>query len=477
MPDLRSLGQYRIEALLGSGAYTDTYRAVDTVRRRPVALKILHSIGGVAMGAFLQRAAQAADLVHPHLAWVWEATQIEDTAYIAERYVNGAPLSQMIVTAVALTWEEALRIVRQIAQGLDFAHARNWVHGDVKPQNILLSAELGAVLTDFGLVNALRSKGVATGSALYTAPEIWEGQPPGPASDQYALVCILVEMLTGQPLFAAPTAEEIQTKHLAGLELLPVEPSGIPWQTIPVLRRALGRNPATRYPSLGDFVEALARLGDQVVENPEEHARREEAARAWRASQQEARNQADESARLAALEQARREIEEQLQSVPEMPRDGEITPPPSGPPGVVDVEPDLDLPEFQVLETSRRRPRRARRRGPGLILLLLVVIIVALGGIWLDSRISREQLFPPTATSTSPAPTMTSTDTASPLPTVTGTPTFTLTFTSTHTWTVTTTSTPTATQTLTPTVTLTPTHTFTPSPTRKGPTPMATSNP
>ena len=158
---ISSLGQYHIEIQLGSGEYTDTYHATDTVRRRPVALKILRPNLPVPAAWLLRDAALASDLVHPHLAWVWETAQIEGTAYIAERYVNGAPLAKMLAEAGALNWQDAFQVFRQIAQGLDFAHARNWVHGEINPKNILFSSEASAVLTDFGLASALRKNGAA----------------------------------------------------------------------------------------------------------------------------------------------------------------------------------------------------------------------------------------------------------------------------------------------------------------------------
>ena len=482
MSELHSLGQYRIEIQLGSGAYTDTYHAIDTVRRRPAALKILRAGLPVSAERLLPAAALAADLVHPHLAWVWEAAQIEDTAYIAERYVSGAPLTKMLAEAGALAWQDAFQVFRQVAQGLDFAHARKWVHGAVDPKNILINSEANAVLTDFGLATALRKNGVATGNALYTAPELWEGQPASPASDQYALACILVEMLTGQPLFAAPTDEEIKAKHLAGLDALPVEAGGIPWQASPILRRALGRNPAARYASLGELVQALERLAEQENEAPEERSRRQQAALAWREAQQKVRNQAEESARLAALDQARREMDEQLRResaaapvshVPDYLPDA-LPPAPAGPGRLVGDDGEPELPEFRVLEPARRRRKRSMFRSLWPVGLLLLLALLFFGVRWLGGSFSREGLFPYTATWTAPAPTATITPTPPPTATATLASTATPTATFTVTASSTATATHTATSTLTPTITLTPTRTLTPTSTPRRRTPQGT---
>ena len=214
--------------------------------------------------------------------------------------------------------------------------------------------------------------------------------------------------------------------------MLPVEPEGIPWQATPILRRALGRNPAARYASLGDLVQALERLEKQAgvsSESPEEHARREEAALAWREAQQKMRNQAEESARLAALEQARREIDEQLRresaaAPTQIPADETLPPPPPVPqePGrlIGDDINDLALPEIKILEPARRRSRRSRSRSLWPLGLLLLFVLLFFGARWLGDRFSREGLFPYTATWTMPAPTATLTP--SPLPTDTSTP-------------------------------------------------------
>lgn len=461
------LGQYNLETLLGSGEYTDTYHAIDTVRRRPVALKILHADLPVPALRLLPEAAQASELVHPHLAWVWEAAVIDEVAFIAERFFHGAPLFEMLAQAGALTWEDAFQVFCQIAQGLDFAHARKWVHGAVNPKNILINYEAHAVLTDFGLSTALRWSGIVLHNDLYTAPEVWEGQSPSAASDQYALACLLVEMLVGQPLFAAASTEEIRSKHLAGLELLPVDPGGIPWQTVPVLRRALARNPASRYPSLSEMIQTLQRISEQISEDPQERDRRRQASLGWRDEQQIVRRQAEETARLAAVEQARREIEEQVrrESIP-IPENTPVTVQQRQPsfspvePGIlVDDEDDLTLPEYQVLEPPRRRRRRSGMSILWLLalLLLLLILFISLRGINFNFLFG--VFIPYTATWTVPVPINTLTPTQLPTatefttlpPSLTNTPTSTATGTATPTPTATTASTQTSTITVAPT--------------------------
>ena len=234
------LGYFRIEAYLGSGRYTDVFRAVDPVRRRTLALKLLkvdRLADAIEPSTLLTEARRAADLVHPHIAWVWEAGELEGRFFLAERFINGPSAAQMIRKSGPLPVDQAISAIYQTALALDFAHAKGWVHGDVKPANILISSDHGAALTDIGLSFALWTTttpseyDLAEGKALpgtpeYQAPEVWRGKLPDAASDQYSLACTLVEMLTGQSLFFAPTLAEIRANHLSPPDLLSLP---LPW--------------------------------------------------------------------------------------------------------------------------------------------------------------------------------------------------------------------------------------------------------
>ncbi len=462
----RQLSQFRIEYLLGRGAFTETYRAVDTVRRRPAALKLLRLDEEQDLPNIVQQARLASDLVHPHLAWVWDAGEADGEYFIAERFVDGASLAEMIAAVGPIPWQEALEIIQHIAQGLDFAHERKWAHGHLTPKNILISHDQGAVLTDIGLAYALRTNGIPLNEPAYSASEIWQGYSPSPASDQYALACILVEMLTGQPLFAGESPDEIRNKHLAGLELLP---GGLPWETVPALRRALARIPGGRYPTMVEWSEALTRQAVNLAESSEEQARRSSAALAWREVQEKKRSQAEENTRLAALEQARREIEQQINQPPPAPPAGfevdETTPAStatnSSP--LLEVE-DLDIPEFASGREElpqRRSRRRSTWSGWWLVLAGIILLFLVLGGLWIANRQQDNSFFPSTTTHTATIPSATFAPSATAQPTQTLTPTDTLTFTPTATQIPTATSTLTITATVSPTITLTPTQTLT----------------
>ena len=266
MSEIKHLGRYKIEERVGSGAYADVYRAIDSVLKRTVALKVLKPAllaDEDAFARFTQEAQTAANLIHPQIAWVWDMGDAEGRYYLAMRYVDGLSLDKVLRQRGVLPWPEALAVVQQVAEALSFAHERDLVHRDVKPQNILISPKDGAVLTDFGLVKAMQAGGLSTrsgaiiGTPQYIPPEVWRGEPATPSSDQYALACVLVEMLSGAPLFDAPTPPAVMLKHFQPLEInLNSSPEMLP-DVSGILLRALHSEPSQRFPTIAEFLHDL----------------------------------------------------------------------------------------------------------------------------------------------------------------------------------------------------------------------------
>jgi len=273
---MKHLGKYEIVELIGSGAYAEVYKAMDTVLRRTVALKLLKPSllsDDEAVARFLQEAQTAANLIHPHIAWVWDLGELDGRYYLAMRYIDGQSLDKVLKTKGQLSWDEAIKYITQISDALTFAHARSLVHRDIKPQNIMISPRDGAVLTDFGLVRAMEAGSIGTrtgalmGTPAYMAPEIWQGEPAGPAADQYSLACVLVEMLTGKPLFSGPTPPAVMRQHLMEGPHLPVSwPAGCPTGFTAIIQQALDQNPAERYPDIPAFMSALNVSGQPDAE-------------------------------------------------------------------------------------------------------------------------------------------------------------------------------------------------------------------
>jgi eukaryotic-like serine/threonine-protein kinase len=270
----KCLGKYKLQEKLGEGAFAEVYRAVDTTLDRSVALKILKPqllVDSEAVARFTQEARTLANLVHPRIAWVWELGAADGEQYLAMRYVTGQSLDKVLKARQSLPWAEALAIVQHTAEGLDFAHQKGLVHRDVKPGNIMVSPEEGAVLTDFGLVKALESSGltrtrVSVGTPQYMAPETWDGLADA-AADQYALACVLAEMLTGIPPFDGLTDSAVMKQHVLGEPAFPEQwPAGTPDGVEGVLNKALAKDSQQRYEHCGEFVVELKRLGSEGFE-------------------------------------------------------------------------------------------------------------------------------------------------------------------------------------------------------------------
>ncbi|MCU0484835.1 MAG: protein kinase [Anaerolineales bacterium] len=266
----QNIGKYEILEKLGEGASSDVYRARDTQLGRVVALKVLKPAlvpDSSAFARFIQEAQAAAGLFHPNIATVLDMGEADGRYFIAMRYLPGQSLDHILREQGPLSWEKAVRMAGQIGAALDYAHKEGFLHRDVKPSNIICTPENAYVLTDFGLVRAMMSTGLTShtgavlGTPAYIAPEIWLSEPAVPATDQYALACVVYEALTGKVLFAGDTPPAIMTRHVLKGAELPIEwPEGVPAIAEGVLARALVKNPNERYTSLGDFIKALQDL-------------------------------------------------------------------------------------------------------------------------------------------------------------------------------------------------------------------------
>ncbi len=205
--------RYRVIELLGEGAGGIVYRATDG--QTEVALKVLRATDPVAQKRFAREARLARESESRHLV------QILDVGddYIVMPFYEGGSLAAKLARGGSLAVDETIRLAAQLAQGLDALHARGVIHRDVKPSNVLLDTAGEAVLTDFGLARSadstqLTREGQVVGSLHYLAPELIEGSPATPASDIYALGCLLYECVTGAPPFGERGDAELGYAHL-----------------------------------------------------------------------------------------------------------------------------------------------------------------------------------------------------------------------------------------------------------------------
>ncbi len=263
----QQLGRYEILEHLGAGATADVFRARDTVLGREVALKVLKPSLVADKGAFArfsQEAQAAAQLFHPHIALVLDMDSSDDRYFIAMQYVPGRSLDKILAEEGPLPWAEVLRLAEQVGGALSFAHARGFIHRDVKPANIIRTPAGDYVLTDFGLTRAMMSTGLTShtgavlGTPAYIAPEIWQGKTATAATDEYALACVLVEALTGEVLFAGESPPAVMTRHvLTGAELPEQWPKGAPEVASAIFAKALAKAPDERHGGPEALAQAL----------------------------------------------------------------------------------------------------------------------------------------------------------------------------------------------------------------------------
>ncbi len=259
--------RYRLEAKLGSGGMSTVFLAKDETLDRSVAVKVMHremSEQADQLERFRQEARAVAKLSHPNVVSVIDAGEDGGHPYIVFEYVEGETLKQRIGRLGALDVQEAVAYAIEVARGLSVAHARNLVHRDIKPQNILIDSEGRAKLTDFGISRQLEQAGMtATGRVLgttdYVAPEQAMGRGVDPRSDVYSLGVVLYEMLVGQVPFHADSQVGVAMKHV-NEELPDVQRRrpGVSAAVALVVERATAKNPEERYQRVGEMIDDLS---------------------------------------------------------------------------------------------------------------------------------------------------------------------------------------------------------------------------
>jgi serine/threonine protein kinase len=218
----QTFGPYRIESLLGEGGMARVFRATREGAHETVALKVMKGDlleSEVFKRRFVHEARSAATVRHECLVPILEAGEVEGNPYLAIGYVPGPTLEQRIEANGPLQAPDVIRLVAEVGAGLDALHANGIVHRDIKASNILIDDEGRALLTDFGLAKgrsytALTAPGQVMGTLDYLAPELIKGAPATPASDIYALGCVVYECVAGHPPFSDRSLFEVGIAHL-----------------------------------------------------------------------------------------------------------------------------------------------------------------------------------------------------------------------------------------------------------------------
>lgn len=260
-------GRYRLRAVLGRGGMATVYRATDEVLQRDVAVKVLHAHladDPAFLDRFRREARAAAALSHPNVVAVFDWGESAEGVYLVMELVEGFSLRQVLRQRGRLSPGEALALLGPVAQGVATAHRAGIVHRDVKPENVLISADGAVKVTDFGLARAAATAsqtfgpGALAGSPHYVAPEAVQGGRLDARSDVYALGIILYECLVGAPPLEGETPTATALQHAR--RQVPPPSQAVPELTSDVdevVRRATAADPDGRHADAADFAAAL----------------------------------------------------------------------------------------------------------------------------------------------------------------------------------------------------------------------------
>ena len=260
--------RYRIDRELGQGGMATVYLAEDLKHGRKVAIKVLHPELSAVIGGdrFLAEIKVTANLQHPHILGLIDSGEADGLLYYVMPYVAGESLRGRLIRDKQLPVEDALRLTKEVASALDYAHRQGVVHRDIKPENILLQ-DGAALVADFGIALAVQQAGgsrmtqtgMSLGTPAYMSPEQAMGEREiGARSDVYALGAMAYEMLAGEPPFTGPNSQAIVAKVLTEqpLPLRTKRPLVSPAAEGAILT-ALQKLPADRFGSAKEFAEAL----------------------------------------------------------------------------------------------------------------------------------------------------------------------------------------------------------------------------
>ncbi len=266
-------GAYTVERELGRGGMATVWLAHDLKHKRPVALKVLHADLAASLGPdrFQREIEVAAGLQHPHILSVHDSGNANGLLWFSMPFVEGETLRTRLDRDGQLPVDEAVRITREAAQALQYAHDHGVVHRDIKPENLLLTTDGNTLVADFGIAQALGGQdangvrqrltetGLVVGTPQYMSPEQASGERALDArTDMYSLATVLYEMLAGEPPFTGPNAQTVRAKMLSGAppsvrRARPTVVAGVD----AAIEKALALAPADRFDSVAEFARTL----------------------------------------------------------------------------------------------------------------------------------------------------------------------------------------------------------------------------
>ena len=261
--------RYEVERQAGVGGMAMVFRAHDLKHGRPVAIKVLRPELTASLGAdrFLREISIVARLQHPHILPLFDSGEADGFLYYVMPFVEGESLRGRLVRETELPIQTVVRILRDVADALAYAHGQGVVHRDIKPDNVMFSGQ-HAVVADFGVAKAVSaateagqhaSLGVALGTPAYMAPEQAAGDPAADhRADVYALGALAYEMLAGRPVFTAPTPQAVLAAHVAEQPTaVSAHRPSVPAALEQLVMRCLEKKPADRWQSASDLLPHL----------------------------------------------------------------------------------------------------------------------------------------------------------------------------------------------------------------------------
>src|SRR6201998_3534379 len=268
MNTVRSIGRYRIAALLGTGAMGEVYRAYDPAIDRLVAIKVVRpelvagSGGEQLLERFRREARAAGRRFHPNIVAIWDFGDDNGMPFLVMELVEGQSLDQLIKSSGPLAQDRSVAIITQVLSALGFAHANGIIHRDIKPSNIMILPNDDVKVADFGLARIDASVftivGDLLGTPAYMAPEQLSGAPVNLRTDLFAVGVILFEMLTGvKPFRGKSITEIISFMETRGPEDIGALNPAVPDSLTRVITKALAFDPGRRYDDAGEFSKAI----------------------------------------------------------------------------------------------------------------------------------------------------------------------------------------------------------------------------
>jgi serine/threonine-protein kinase len=264
--------RYTIDRELGAGGMATVYLAEDVKHNRKVAVKVLRPELAAVLGAerFLQEIKTTANLQHPHILPLHDSGEADGLLFYVMPFVEGESLRDRLDREKQLSIEDSLEIAQAVAGALDSAHRHNVIHRDIKPENILLH-DGQPVVADFGIALAvsqaggarMTETGLSLGTPHYMSPEQAMGDREIDArSDQYALACVLYEMLAGEPPYTGPSAQAIVAKVITEKATpVTVHRDTVPPHVSASIQKCLSKLPADRFATASQFAQALSTPG------------------------------------------------------------------------------------------------------------------------------------------------------------------------------------------------------------------------